>query len=301
MEFKEAINRFSSWRTFKVKQITVKGYEFDLRSFCLYLRNPKIEDIELDQVLNYLREMENLGWDRCSFVRKCMAFRKFFEFYRRQGFNVLDEQLIPSPATQFKLPRIATEEGYQKLVASIPKESKDPRHVRNLAIVNLLWDSGARNGEICSLDVADVDIEQRRAVIHTEKAKSRRPFREIFWTAETNENLTKWIKRREHLKSVMADMDSSALFISISTIRVGHRLNMKGVGEMLRSYSNRAKIPYINAHSFRHHMGHDIIKQGGSSADVSNILGHSSLESSYIYSMMTGSELKNRWEKFKSP
>ena len=73
----------------------------------------------------------------------------------------------------------------------------------------------------------------------------------------------------------------------------------KGLAEILRRYSNRAEIPYMNAHSFRHHMGHDIISQGGSAADVMNILGHASLSSSSIYTMMTGKELEDRYNVFK--
>jgi site-specific recombinase XerD len=56
----------------------------------------------------------------------------------------------------------------------------------------------------------------------------------------------------------------------------------------------------MNAHSFRHHMGHDIITQGGSAADVMNILGHATLASSSIYTMMTGKELENRYNLFKN-
>jgi site-specific recombinase XerD len=85
--------------------------------------------------------------------------------------------------------------------------------------------------------------------------------------------------------------DPDALFISICSGglhgNAGKRFNQKGVGEMLRRYCNRAEMPYINAHSFRHHMGHDIIKKGGSSADVMNILGHASVQSTTIYTMMT--------------
>ncbi len=68
---------------------------------------------------------------------------------------------------------------------------------------------------------------------------------------------------------------------------------------MLRRYSNRAGIPYLNAHSFRHHMGHDIIQKGGSAADVMNILGHATLSSSSIYTMMNDKELEARYRLFK--
>ena len=68
---------------------------------------------------------------------------------------------------------------------------------------------------------------------------------------------------------------------------------------MLRRYSNRARIPFVNPHSFRHHMGHDVIQKGGSSADVIKHLGHSTLASSTIYTMMIDRELEERYRTFK--
>jgi len=301
MQFKEAIDQFSDWRRFKVKKQTVKGYDQTLRQFCLFLRNPQIEDISIHHVMDYLNGMKELGWDQNSFVGKCMALRKFFEFYRLQNYAVLDENLIPIPSKEHKLPRVAKEADYRQLIAAIPAKTTDPRHIRNLAIVNLLWDTGARNGEVLALDVDDLDMERRRAVINTEKSKGRRPFRELFWTQSTNDNIWAWLKKREHLKKTMAFKEPDALFLSICAGQhdtTGRRFTIRGVGEMLRRYSNRAKLPYLNAHSFRHHMGHHIIKSGGSSADVMNILGHSSVQSSTIYTMMTDHELEKRYRGF---
>lgn len=165
----------------------------------------------------------------------------------------------------------------------------------------MLWDTSARNGEVLALNVADLDMERRRAVINTEKSKGRRPFRELFWTQPTNDNIWAWLKKREHLKKTMEFKEPDALFLSICAGQydtTGRRFTIRGVGEMLRRYSNRAKLPYLNAHSFRHHMGHHIIQSGGSSADVMNILGHASVQSSTIYTMMTDHELEKRYRGF---
>ncbi|MDD5590052.1 MAG: site-specific integrase [Candidatus Portnoybacteria bacterium] len=249
--------------------------------------------------MEYLNGMLEMGWDHNSFVGKSMALRKFFEFYRLQNYQVLNEELIPIPHAEHKIPRIADEQAFKKLVGVIPTETNDPRHIRNMAIINLLWDTGARNGEILSLNVSDLDLERKRAIIKTEKSKGRRPIREIFWTQTTNDYIWSWLKKREHLAKTIKIEEPEALFISATSWRVGQRFTIKGVGEMLRRYSNKADIPYMNAHSFRHHMGHDIIKKGGSTADVMNILGHASVQSTTIYTMMTDRELETRYRQFK--
>ena len=296
---KEAINEFSNWRQFKVKGNTVKGYDREIRNFCLFLRNPDIVKVTLNDVMDYLNGVIELGWDPNSLMPRCMALRKFFEYLRLRGFTTLNEELIPIPRKQYKIPRVADEENYKKLIEIIPAESHDPRHIRNMVIINLLWDTGARNGELLSINIADVDLEKKKALIRTEKNRGSRPFREIFWTEETNQNLKKWMDKREALGNKVTFKDPEALFLSLVSCQAGQRLSVKGVGELLRRYANRAGIPYINAHAFRHHMGHDIINQGGSTADVMNILGHASVASSSIYTMMTNVELENRYRTFK--
>jgi integrase/recombinase XerC len=303
MKLSEAIEKFSKWRTFQVKKDTVKGYDLILKQFCVYVRNCDIEHVKLEDVISWFGLLSDLKWKNNSFIIKAQALRKFFEFYKLQGLLVLEPMLIPLPSKEYNIPRVASEENYHKLLEVIPANTKDPRHVRNRAIIMLLWDTGARNGEILSLDIHDMDTKRMRALIKTEKSKGQRPIREIFWTVNTNNALLAWIEKRKSLKETKMPFMEECLFpcicSSASLGLSGRRLSIKGVGEMLRKYSNRAGMPYLNAHSFRHHMGHDIISSGGSSADVMNILGHATLASSSIYTMMTGNELENRYRTIK--
>lgn len=299
MTFLQAINEFSNWRQFKVTGFTVKRYDKALRIFCLFMRNPEIESITLDEVMNYLNLMTQLGWAPNGIAIVCMGLRKFFEFFNLRGFKVLNYLLIPLPRKQYNIPRIADEKNFRKLLTSIPADNH-PNHIRNRALISLLWDTGARSGEICSINVKDLDLEKRKCVIHTEKSRGRRPIREIFWSPGTNALLRKWLQKREHLTQFMQFRDPEALFLTISRCKQyqvrGGRLNPFSVAEILRTASNRAKIPVMNAHSMRHNFGRSIVEAGGSNSDVSNLLGHSSIESSMIYTLMTGPRLQQRYE-----
>lgn len=298
MKLSIAIEEFSAWKALSVKGTTIRGYGLMLRQMAVFLHDMDIERVKIGNIIEWFDLMQRLGWDRNSFIPRTMAVRKFFEYFTNQGMAVMNPWLVPVPNKEYKIARVADESTYRKLRESIPIETNDPRHIRNLAIVSLLWDTGARNGEICSIDTGDLDFYQMKAVIKTEKSKGKRPVREIFWTAETNDALRRWVEKREQLAEKMEIIDEEALFISICSQKCGQRFTIKGVGEMLRRYSNRARIPYQNAHSFRHHMGHHIVRQGGSNSDVSNILGHSSLASSFIYTQMTDTELAERYRKF---
>lgn len=301
MKFHEAIKEFTDWKTFSVKDGTAKGYEQDLRSLALYLHNPEIETIGWEQIQEFSKGMLELGWDKNTVVRKFMAFRKFFQYWHKKNPKVLDPEWIPVMTYDMKPPKVVTEEAYHKILNAIPTDRIDIRHIRNKAMVNILWDTGARNNEILMLDLEDLDFANKKAFIKTEKAKFRRKYREIFWTDETNSNLKKWLEKRDAYckKHTNLVKDPKAVFINVSGMKPATRMKVAGFAGLLRSLCDRADIDHFNPHSFRHHMGHDIIQKGGSNSDVSNILGHSSLESSFIYTMMNNQELEKRYRHFK--
>jgi len=298
----EAIQNFSKYRSFEGKGKTVKGYDLMLRQFCLHLRNPHVEDVQIQHIIEYFEGMLILGWDRNSFIPRAIAFRKFFEFLRLQGYRVLHEELVPIPSKEYKMPRVMTEETYHTLLRSIP-ESNDPRHIRNAALIRMYWDSLSRNSELLSIDIDHLELDKKRVIVQTEKNKGSRPMRHLFWSDDTHKYLMKWLDKRSALCREVPFQDEKALFIGISGDRYGRRLTKRGTGELMRKLSLRAGLPpgtAINIHSIRHSGCRQIIKNGGSSADVMNIAGHASVQSTTIYTLMVGEELQERWQKLKA-
>jgi len=297
MKFKEAINKFIEWRQINSSKGTLKGYELDLRNFCLYMRNPEIESVQLQDITGYFNLMAELGWKWNGFVTKSIALRKLYQFYGRQGHEVVDYQLIPIPRREYKPPRVATEEEYEKLLSVIPQHSNDPRHIRNLALVNMLWDTGARVGELVSLNMDDIEADVMKGTVKTEKSRGMKPFRQLFWSKGTNQNLGRWIEKREELFQRTEFQDPEALFVGACRWQLGKRLSNGAVSIFLRRYSSKAEIPTVNAHSFRHHLGHEMAKKGANNSVISNILGHSALTSSYVYTMLNDKELEGEYRK----
>ena len=307
MKLTQAIEQFKNWRGFKVTGHTVVRYDSALRIFCLVIGDVEIEQIQIQHVLHYLKQMELLGWKRNGVNIVALALRKFFEFYNLQGYRCLNESLIPLPRKEFNIPRVANEKDFIRLVKSIPRD-RDSVNIRNLALIHMVWDTWARSGEIISLDEDDLQFNKDGsgcATIKTEKSRGKRPIREIFWTAPTGKYLKAWLKEKERIQDQMVFEDEGALFTSIRKcgpydVR-GKRMTNRGVCEVFRTISNRAGLPSIfNAHSARHYGGRKIIKEGGASADVTNILGHSNLESSQFYTMMWGNDLRERWTHFQN-
>ncbi len=299
MRFSDAIDQFTKWKQINVTQATINGYSLDLRGFCLYMRNPEIESVTIEHIIEYFDLMRTLGWKWNGFLTKSIALRKFFEFYGKQNYKVLNHLLIPIPRREYRPPRVVSEADHLKLLSVIPRETKDHRHIRNLAIVNLLWDTGARVGELVSLNVGDLNFKENCAVIKTEKSRGIRPYRQIFWEPKTTKSLQEWIKRRHELEALHKFADPDALFVGCLRWQIGKRLTNGAVGIFLRHYSARAEIETINAHSYRHRFGLELAKQGANNSVISNLLGHASLTSSFRYTMMRDNQLAEEYHKYK--
>lgn len=305
MKLHEAIKGFVELKSEKGPRSrkTAVRYESTLRIFCLCMQDPPLEDIELEHVRWYLKELERLGWKPNGINLVGLALKKFFEYCKLRNYPVsLNETLIPLVEKDFSMPRVTGIETFKKLLEQIPEKTNHPHHLRNRAILLMLWDTGVRTGELMALDLADLDLKNKTAYIKTEKSRGRRPVRQIFWTEETNKHLLHWIEKLNELKGKFRFADDDALFVSIAKSyrqsQRGGRMNPRGVAEVMRVLSNQAELPVIaNAHGIRHSMGRDAVKTLRSNSAVSNILGHSNIESSYVYTMLFGDDLKEQWQE----
>ena len=288
MKFFEAIQKYEAWKSFSIKTKTLSKHHYSLRMFCLFLKNPQIEEIGLDDVLSYLGLMRELGWDQNSFIQKVTAIKKCFKFFKDQGYKVLNYELIPVISYEHKLAKVMDEETHNKLLASL--KTNYPDDLRNRLILMMLWDTGARNGEVCSLNIEDLNLVEKKAVIRTEKNKGTRPFREVMWTEKTNEVLKRWLKDKE---------PTGPLFISLAYNHNGGRLTSHTLSTIVRRICDKAGIPRINPHSYRHHMAHDVLNKGFSVIHVAKVLGHSNPKSSFSYLHINDKELRETYRKVK--
>lgn len=295
MTTKEALDKFVAWRGITVARATHIGEFHFLKQFFMHLRtkyttDPNIIDVTIEDVVYYLEMMVDFGWDQNSFVARCNALKRFFEYYQLQGYPVLHPKLIPMPKQRLKLPRIADEKDYKKMLSVIPK-TKDPHHARNLVIAKIIWDTGARVMEVLDLDLDE--LGNKSATIRTEKSTNKRPFRVLAWTNETQQYLDRWLKIREGFK--FSFDEPKALFLSISNRHAGYRFGYAGFTNAILKYCNAAGISYINPHSARHKMGRDLFEYKGIGA-VMEGLGHSNIQSSQIYAMMDKGGVKKLYK-----
>ncbi len=302
MKFIQAINLFTEFSKAGNARSpnSILGYEMDLKRLCLHLHNPPILSVTDEHIVEYLRDMEDLGWKKNSMVAKITAFKKFFQYLRVKGFPVLNPSLIPSIHKEFKMPKIATVDDIRRVMEKLPRNSSNSLIARNRAMIQFLADTGVRNSEMASVDLSDVN-GTHSCLIRTKKAqKGIKPIRKVFWSKETNDDIFHWMNIRDRLEKKHTFKDPEALFVGARGWQVGKRLTNSGVCIALRKVSKSAGLERsMNPHSLRHKFGRDLSKNGANNSIISSLLGHVSMNSSYIYTMLEGKDLEETYRKYK--
>jgi len=146
--------------------------------------------------------------------------------------------------------------------------------VRDNTLIRMLYDTGARIGEIAALTRKDIDLTERTAEIQTEKTDRRRV---IVWGRDTNRFLNE-----------LLELQPSGLFPG-----------KRQCERIVRKYAALAKIEkHITCHSFRHTRAHVILDNGGTVKDVQETLGHKDPRSSFVYLTMSREEAISRSKRF---
>jgi site-specific recombinase XerD len=293
MTFFEAIKIYLESR--KRGSGTRKVDEYYLRQLCLFLQNPLLREVKEEHILNYFRLLETLGWDRNTLVGKAVVIRLFFAYWHKRDLFILDPEFVPTYEREFRFPKVADPEQVQKILNALSEDSKDASVIRDRALIFMIWDTGARLGEVLSLNVSQLRFEGGggSAVVKTEKRKINLPARVIVWHERTQRELDKWLNVRDRWVE-----EEDALFVGLKGGNVGRRITVMGAGEIMRRRSREVGIPTVNSHSLRHLFGREYAEQNINDLNLATMLGHANVNSSRIYTLMHGTKIKEEHAKY---
>lgn len=305
MRFSDLIEQYNNFAKVSYKKLSnssvMRGYELDLRQFCLYMRDPHIENIKADDINEYFNRMYELGWKPNGVMPKSIAIRNAFKYATELGLKVISHELIPIPSREYNIPHVAEDEDIMKIMQFCPKNTKNLQHIRNRCMITFLRSTGCRNSEMCGINYTQLmeHFDEKRVIIKTAKSRGVRPIRELFWDDEADDDLRTWLKAREALSKRVPFIEPEAIFVGVRGWQTGKRITNSGVAIALRKLSRKAGIKTLNAHSLRHYRGHELNDLGANNSTISGILGHASLVSSFIYTQMKSLELKRAAQKFR--
>jgi integrase/recombinase XerD len=278
---------------------TWEAYRNDLNQFWEFLQNrlngaangdslwPLVSLDDLNEYVTNLRGAK--GYRDTTTARKVAAIKSFFGFLSENGIIAEDPtEALGTPRVGRTLPKCLSEEEVNRLLAVAYRENTNEGR-RDATIMELLYATGLRVGELVSLNVSDIDFQEAYIRCWGKGAKERIVYLYPKALAELRRYLAE-------VRTVMigANKGESALFVN----HRGERLTRQWVWTILKTYREKAGIKQlITPHTLRHSFATHLLQNGASLRHVQELLGHSSISTTQIYTHLTGNYLHQEYEK----
>ncbi|MDQ3742768.1 MAG: tyrosine recombinase XerC [Actinomycetota bacterium] len=270
-------------------QKTRAAYAVDLGQLAAWAASQRIEP-ERITAKDLRRYAAHLGQSRpapATVARKLAAQRSFFRVLREHGrIQQNPADLLPAPKKPAKLPRTLKPAEVAALLDRIPAAT--PLEVRDRALFELAYACGLRAEELVSLDVTSVDFEAEQVRVEGKGSKTR--FVPVGETA-----LQAIARYLERARPALTNGDAApALFLSKS----GRRLGTSDVRRRLRVWERQAAAAGgISPHALRHSFATHLLEGGADLRAIQELLGHSSLSTTQIYTRVDSARLKTAYAR----
>lgn len=287
----DLIQAYENYLT-KVKQAsanTISSYMRDIRQYAEWLRDSEDTDVVDATQLNigdYLSHLESSGRSGATVSRCLASLKNFYSYLVSSGF------LEQTPVTDIhvdrgekKLPQILTSREIELLLAQ--PACVDAKGFRDKAMLEVMYATGMRVTELIDLDVDDVNLEM--GMIKCSGAKKSRA---IPLYPAALKALTVYLKDVRH--TMVAGPLETALFVNIG----GVRMSRQGFWKILKHYQATAHIEKeITPHTLRHSFAVHLLENGADLGSVQEMMGHSDISSTQMYTHMVNQKLKSVYEK----
>lgn len=288
----DLIHAYETYLT-KVKQAsdnTVSSYMRDIRQYTEWLRISENRDVltatqqNIGMYLEYLRQQGKSG---ATASRTLASLKNFYAYVVSTGF------LEASPVTmdihvdrgEKKLPQILTGKEVELLLNQ--PDCSDAKGYRDRAMLETMYATGIRVSELIALNVEDVNLE-----LGMLKCSSTKKSRAIPLYPAALRALSVYI--REVRMGMVADPAEKALFVNMT----GARMSRQGFWKILKHYQEKAGIDKeITPHTLRHSFAVHLLENGADLGSLQELMGHSDISSTQMYTHMINQKLKSVYEK----
>ncbi len=260
---------------------TILNYRLDLEEFRDFLKDVDVAKVDYLLVRKYLAHMKERKLTARTVGRKLSSLRSFFKFLIKDGYlKANPTDAITSPKQEKTLPKFLTEEDAVRLVEAPPTDTL--KGLRDRAILETLYSTGMRISELVSLIEDRIDfIGGTMKVLGKGKKERLVPCGERALRAIRN-----YLKRR--------DVRTNVIFLNKNKKPLGAR----GIRKMMDKYILLISLKeHISPHTLRHSFATHLLNRGADLRSVQELLGHSNLSTTQIYTHLTTDKLKSVYEK----
>jgi integrase/recombinase XerC len=293
-EILKAFNRhLTSERDLSVH--TVRAYIGDLESLLAHLETLKVDEIaqlELIHLRSWLANQQIKGGARTSLSRRITSIRLFTKWAVKNNYLAKDVgTTLATPKGHRILPDVLEIDEAKTAMDSLATratEEQTPLSLRDAAIVEMLYATGARVGELCGLDFNDIDYDRQTIRVLGKGNKERTiPFGNPALRA-----LTSWLKQGRD--QIAQSQSGDAVFIGARGKRIDQRTVRTVVYEALSAIEG---IERMGPHALRHSAATHLLEGGADLRTVQEILGHASLATTQIYTHVSTERLQKAFKQ----
>jgi integrase/recombinase XerC len=273
---------------------TQRAYLVDLRNLMSYERDrgiSELSDIRLSDLRSWLAAQSENGAARSTLARRAASVRAFLRWATRTGVIDSDPSLrLVAPHRVKSLPGVLKQNEISAALdlAAVAADDEDAIHLRDRAILELLYATGIRVGELVGLDIDDVDFGSNLVRVMGKGAKERTvPFGLPAATA-----LQGWLQLGRG--QVLRAGSGPALFLGRRGGRVDPRQVRSAVHQILQQVPD---TPDLGPHGLRHSAATHLLEGGADLRAVQELLGHASLATTQIYTHVSAERLKHSYQQ----
>ena len=274
-------------------QHTRRAYLGDVRHLLAFAGEQgiqQIDELRIGDLRSWLGAQADAGAARATIARRAASARTFLRWAEHTGRIAADPSLrLVAPKRQAHLPEVLRQGEATALLdlAAVRADDDDPIHVRDRAMLELLYASGIRVGELAALDIDDVDRSQDVVRVMGKGSKERI----VPFGAPARRAIEAWLAVRPRL---VGEHSGPALFLGRRGRRVDTRQVRSAVHELL---SHLPDAPDLGPHGLRHSAATHLLEGGADLRMVQEILGHASLATTQIYTHVSVDRLRRSYEQ----
>ncbi len=268
---------------------TIRAYCADVYTFLLWIGEINPLNIESQKFSEYLYFIQQINYTKTTIARKIASIRAFYKFLYQEElieYNPIDS--ISIPKQNKNLPEFLSEDEVENILRNINIDT--PCGYRNRIILELLWVSGMRISELSGLNFENLNLEQNEIRVFGKGAKERI----VLVPDKTKNNLKNYIDNVFSLINPNTEITpQTPLFINYN----GYRLQNQSIRKALRQcLENIHFTKHVTPHVFRHSFATKLLEHGADLRIVQELLGHSSIKNTQIYTHVSIQRLKQVYE-----
>ena len=264
---------------------TTKSYERDLKKLYLFLEKLNItnySDIKEEICSAWIGDLYSQNNKPKSIQRHLSSAKGFFRFLKKN--NLISSspfELVTAPKSSNTLPDVLSPEDVEQLLNFKPSNKIE---IRDMAIVELMYSSGLRVSETVNINISDFEENMSFLRVIGKGSKTRLvPMGRFAINAINN-----WLNEREKISN-----NTDALFLNSK----GSRLSVRSIQLRLKKMAIKQGLPPVHPHMLRHSFATHMLESSGDLRTIQELLGHSSLSTTQIYTKLDYQHLAKIYDK----